>query len=541
MVYGLTEDLDMRTTRETSFKYKTHLQTMKDLQPGTTYYFKVVSLDEAGNKGVDSGHSLTTLSTTPRPEPTPVPPEPKPEVTPQPTPVPTPAPTAKPTPVPTPVPPEPKPEVTPQPTPQPTPVPTPAPTAKPTPVPTPVPTPAPTAKPTPVPTPAPTPKPTPVPTPAPTPPPASTDTGVYGAAIGADAKSDRTIAPGQNVTRLSLRWRATTTSDLDAVLLQWRTSPSNPGYSAGNLGTYRITVNSDDGTSAHRPTTEVLASTVVKVSDLPGVGGDNSYVRRTTFADPPTLQKGRLYHLVFQNIATNPASNYASINDLYSFDHNDPQQPLTDDVNLGVLGSPDASGNNWSVQRGHTPNVDLQYANGAHDGQAYLNTRRASYALIGGSKMVRERFTVTGGDRQVTSMMVRVSHQSGSGLLKLRLEKADGTLIEQHTVPGSTKVASWTLGTTGDMGDWLGVELDQPRTLRDGETYCLKVTAPDGSVYAAVNVLARDSSDINGQYMKSFHFGSGRTEKSTNSGSSWSLVDPNWAAYSNLQFFFTTA
>ena len=110
------------------------------------------------------------------------------------------------------------------------------------------------------------------------------------------------------------------------------------------------------------------------------------------------------------------------------------------------------------MQRGHTPNIDLQYANGAHDGQAYLNTRRAYYALIGGSKIVRERFTVTGSDRKVTSMMVRVSHQSGSGLLKLRLEKADGTLIEQHTVPGSTQVASWSLGTTGDMGDWVGVD-----------------------------------------------------------------------------------
>ncbi len=121
---------------------------------------------------------------------------------------------------------------------------------------------------------------------------------------------------------------------------------------------------------------------------------------------------------MFENIAANPQSNYASINNLYSFDRANPQQPLISDTDLAALGSPDASGNNWSIQPGHTPNVDFEYANGTHDGQAYLNTRRANYALIGGSQMVRERFTVAGGNRVVTSMMVRVNRQSGSGLLR---------------------------------------------------------------------------------------------------------------------------
>ncbi len=74
---------------------------------------------------------------------------------------------------------------------------------------------------------------------------------------------------------------------------------------------------------------------------------------------------------------------------------------------------------------------------------------------------------------------------------------------------------TWALGTTGDMGDWIGVTLDRPRTFVNGKTYRLKLTAPSGTVYAAVNVLARDASDINGEYMRSHHFESGRTEKST--------------------------
>ena len=70
---------------------------------------------------------------------------------------------------------------------------------------------------------------------------------------------------------------------------------------------------------------------------------------------------------------------------------------------------------------------------------------------------------------------------TGSGRLGLRLENADGTLIEQHEVPASARLGSWELGTRTDTGDWVGVSLDAPHTLEDGRTYCLRLMAPEGT------------------------------------------------------------
>ncbi len=69
------------------------------LTPGTTYYYKTMSRDRAGNLGVSDEDTFTTLGVAPTPVPTPTP-----TPTPVPTPVPTPTPTPTPTPIPTPVP-----------------------------------------------------------------------------------------------------------------------------------------------------------------------------------------------------------------------------------------------------------------------------------------------------------------------------------------------------------------------------------------------------------------------------------------------------
>jgi hypothetical protein len=52
--YGTTSTLGQFNTKETSFNYSSHTQPLKNLQPGTTYYFKVVSENQAG-QAVESG------------------------------------------------------------------------------------------------------------------------------------------------------------------------------------------------------------------------------------------------------------------------------------------------------------------------------------------------------------------------------------------------------------------------------------------------------------------------------------------------------
>jgi hypothetical protein len=351
---------------------------------------------------------------------------------------------------------------------------------------------------------------------------------IYGTGLAGDSKSNRTIQPNHGTgSKASIRWRATQTSRLNAVVLQWRTGT---GYSAGDLGQYRISVFASGSNGF--PTGQSLGSFTYR----PNVS-NGSFIRRHEFASPPSIVAGNVYHLVIENIHSNPGSNYSAINCLYTFQSYSPRQPIFPDT-FAWINKLDTS--NPSVDGRHTPNVDLEYANGGHDGQAYLNNRRNNYNLIGGSRMLRERFTVSGGDRVVDSVWVRVNRQSGSAPLVLRLERGDGTVIEQHQVPGSERVNTWSLGADSDTGDWVGITLDQPRRLSNGETYSLRLSAPSGTQYAMVNLLARDSTHVNGEFMKSYHFSDGRTEKSDDSGSSWSLADQAWAAFSNMQFYFTT-
>jgi hypothetical protein len=362
---------------------------------------------------------------------------------------------------------------------------------------------------------------------------------IYGTGLNGDGKSNRTIAPGRDVMRHAIRWRASTTSELRAVVIQWRTSLVEPDYSGGNLGTYRITVQTDDGSPAHRPSGTVLASMTIKMSEVPGIGGEGHKIRRHEFPDPPLIQKGRLHHLVFENVDSDPAKNYIAINHLFTWDRLDPRQPMFRDRDLAVLGSQDARGDDWREDRFHTPNIDLEYADGFHDGQAYQNNHIEHYALIGGDDEARERFTVSGGDRTVMSLWVRVNRQYGRGLLTLRLEDERGSLIEEHEVRGSDKLGTWELGSASDAGDWVGVSFDTPRVLQDGETYCLRLSAPEGTQFATVSLLSRSAFDIDGEYMKSYRFSDGRSERSTDGGRSWASVDPAWADYLNTQFYFT--
>ena len=78
-----------------------HHVRLIDLTPGTTYYYRTMSRDRAGNLGVSNEYTFTTLGEVPaKPEPTPPEPE-KPEpVVPEPTPPPPPPPAPPPAPTP---------------------------------------------------------------------------------------------------------------------------------------------------------------------------------------------------------------------------------------------------------------------------------------------------------------------------------------------------------------------------------------------------------------------------------------------------------
>src|SRR5207244_4482729 len=86
----------------------------------------------------------------------------------------------------------------------------------------------------------------------------------------------------------------------------------------------------------------------------------------------------------------------------------------------------------WYVRRDMTPIMELDYADGAADGVGYMEIWHPR--LISGARAVRQNFIVSRPDLCVSSVSVRVARMSGSGPLGVRLEQADGVVIEQGWV-----------------------------------------------------------------------------------------------------------
>lgn len=102
--YGVDPEINKTSDRKGGFTNE-HQVYIKNLEPDTTYRYRVVAQGTGGNKTVSLSFTFTTDPATPTPPPpTPEPtPEPTLPPTPEPTPVPTPEPTPVPTPEPTPV------------------------------------------------------------------------------------------------------------------------------------------------------------------------------------------------------------------------------------------------------------------------------------------------------------------------------------------------------------------------------------------------------------------------------------------------------
>ena len=60
--YGTTTSYGSFTNKETSFNYNYHIQSITGLNPGTTYHYRVISEDQAGNRAVSGDFTFTTLS-----------------------------------------------------------------------------------------------------------------------------------------------------------------------------------------------------------------------------------------------------------------------------------------------------------------------------------------------------------------------------------------------------------------------------------------------------------------------------------------------
>jgi hypothetical protein len=352
------------------------------------------------------------------------------------------------------------------------------------------------------------------PTPTPTPPP-TTVTRLYGPALGADSMGNQQIggpSSGDPNLWLSYRFKAGQSSALKSIRWFQR---GGTGYSGGTGGVMRIAVQADVN---GLPAGTDLAST----SYAPGnPGGSWNSFDVVTFPSPATLVAGTRYHIVFKNTDPSPRTNYISGNALWIEDPTTPRQPKFPDPDFAQF-IHYSSG--WRLQPEATPTLNLTYVNGAVEGMGYMEVWSNGAYTLGGESVASELFTVSGGDRVVAAVSVRLKRLSGTGALTLRLETSGGTLIEQGQATGVSTSASWATHTFA-----------VPRTLANGSTYRLIVSCPAGTTYSLW--LIRQGSAYG--FDPRTYFGDGTAWSS--SGGAWTAMQAPWGGntgQSDLQFYF---
>ena len=368
---------------------------------------------------------------------------------------------------------------------------------------------------------------------------ATLDAGIYGSAVGVDNKSNAEIGSGWG--HISFRFRAGTSSA--PATLRW-TRRTGSGYSAGTGGTIRIGIQGDDGTADHFPDNTYLTYT----DQNPGNPGSDEEWYLTTFVGAPSLTAGTLYHVVFQNISADEYADYVSVNlanTQYDGSVPSPRHPAWPDTDMGFLRKgPSAWETYYSHPYFYTPFYDLALADGTHHGNAYgFADYHYDRYIAGTTSMVRERFTVSGGDKTVTSAYVRLARLSGSGAVSIRLEDDSGTEIETLSVDGS----GLTAGTFGDPNDpyhqWVGGAFTSSHVLTNAATYRLRIACASGSTYYTRPVFWEQGFQ-NGTTPLSWRFPDGIStnygggEYTTNSGGTWTAM--YGSLLQDLQFYFTT-
>jgi hypothetical protein len=347
--------------------------------------------------------------------------------------------------------------------------------------------------------------------------------GVYGTGVGYDTKANIPVGPdGQG---MGIKFKATTSSALKSVRFVQR---GGPGYSRGNGGTTTLTVRAED--SAGYPSGTSLGSGSI----TPGNPAENwEKYDPVNLDNPASLKAGKNYYLEFTN--PDPANNI-SVNNVLTYNATKPRQPMFSDADFGVKISKTGT---WGagLAPGYTPVVDLAYANGIHDGQSYYEAMIANYATISGKDkaMAREHFTVSGGDRIVTSSSVRVRRSGGTSPLTMTLETGSGEAIEAVSVPAESVPVSVPGGDDGGAV-WATANFDSPHVLTDGVTYNVRVSTAADTTYTTHPVRSGDDKGL-GSY--NFKGGTGQT---TSNGSKWTeMYTDGPLRPADMQFYLNLA
>jgi hypothetical protein len=348
----------------------------------------------------------------------------------------------------------------------------------------------------------------------------------YGSKWATDGLANTVIGPGQ--IQGDYRFRSTHTGTLAAIHTYWQ---NGPGYAGGTGGTYRIDLETDDGTSNHFASGKVLATTTE-------LHPNNLFVTEP-FGSPATIISGTLYHIVYTNIDGNPSANFTSLDMIYldsATGAPTPSQPTISDTdwahlyNYGYVNAPIWHWRHGASEGDYMPILELVYGDGTISGNGYMevwiNTSREN---IGGSNQVCEIFNVSGGDKTILSFSVRMRKDAGTDPLTITLKDGAGTTVESGNI---------SAGNFSANDSWATYTFSTPRTLVNGSTYNIILSGAGTSSYSLFPIRKGVSYNFDAPT----YFADGYAQISSSGGSTWA----NWPDESarpslqgDLQFYFS--
>ena len=327
------------------------------------------------------------------------------------------------------------------------------------------------------------------------------------------------------------------------------------GYGCGTGGAIEACIYPDDGTSSHLPADPLTQqSTGLEQQPLACVGLSNlrtgSVVRMETFPVSPELVAGTLYHLHWHNSDPNPGENFVSVDDDCVWHPTAPRQPTISDTDLAAMSIYyDGAKVVANIIPTDTPILQLNYVDGTAQGQGYLGSWNEAPADISGMSEVRELFTPSGSNRNVTGVSVRVNRVNGASPLTVTLATNEGNIIEQGDIPASQFPAGSALTADAALSKdvvpaWGSYVFSSAHVLVTGQSYQLILSAPEDTRYQDYGIEKGQGYGFTGRT----YFSDGHGQFSIDNGLTWTgLTQPNGnpagsvnSANADIQFYFAT-
>lgn len=324
----------------------------------------------------------------------------------------------------------------------------------------------------------------------------------YGTYFGADGLSNTVIGkyPGRET---SYRFRC----EFSGTIIQLRIYLvyAEGGYYGGTGGKLKITLETDDNSKDHLPSGNVLATIV---DNNPMQYGGNGYQVLYTFNKPVNISENALYHLHFTNPDADPLTNYISTDELWITTPPGTTKDRIPTGNIIDLALLIKNGNDpWTVSETKTPIFTLYYEDGRKQGQGYIGAAsQFPRDIYGPLNKVRTNILVTGTNRNINKVWIRLKRLIGYEDLIVRLEKADGSLIEEGYVYAYS---------INNYMTWISVSFARPHLLLTGNRYFLVLSTGNNTIYQTYPIQ-----DGGYGYNYNYMFSDGSFEYTTN-GYKW--------------------